>query len=258
MPTLSRSIHEVFVTKILLNLKAEAARTYLGFLWWILEPILYVAVLYLVFTTLIPKDAQSFVAFLLCGTIPFLWFSKSIANSANSIVEGEGLISAMAIPKAFFPLLVVFQDLSKQLVVFLLLFTFLLVYGIEPSQYWFATATVIVCQLLFVTACSLIAALITPFFPDFIYIVPTAILLLMFCSGLFYDYQTMIPEQYWDLFLANPMANLINNYRLTLLDQAPPDWIALLIIGLSSIVAITIALIILRKLDTTYSRLVLQ
>lgn len=258
MPVVSRSIYEVFATKLILNLKAEAARTYLGFVWWLLEPALYVAVLYLVFTTLIPKDAQSFVAFLLCGTIPFLWFSKSIANSANSIVEGEGLISAMAIPKAFFPLLKVFQDLTKQLVVFMLLFVFLLVYGIEPTQYWLATLVVIGCQMLFITACSLLAALITPFFPDFVYVVPTATLLLMFCSGLFYDYQTMIPEQYWDLFLANPMANLISNYRLTLLEQSPPDWLSLFVICISSVGVIVGALVILKKLDTTYSRLVLQ
>ena len=40
---------EVLFTKLVFNLKSEAAKTYLSYVWWLLEPALLVAVLYLVF-----------------------------------------------------------------------------------------------------------------------------------------------------------------------------------------------------------------
>ncbi len=251
-------IYEVFFAKVLFNLKAEAARTYLGYVWWILEPALYVLVLYLVFGVLIDRGTEDFVVFLLCGTIPFLWFSKTIANAASSILDGYGLISAMPIPKVFFPMVVVFQDAVKQTFVFVLFLLFLVAYGVSPSPHWLYLIPVIFAQFLLIMSISVLVAAITPFFPDFKFVVPTGTLLLMFGSGLFYSYRVVIPEHHWDTFLLNPMANLINNYRLVLLDGFSPDWAALFFIMLGSLACTGLILIVLNRFDSTYSRLVIQ
>ena len=252
------NIYEVFKTKLMLNLKAEASRTYLGYLWWVLEPTLYVCVLYLVFNYLIDRGTQDFVAFLLCGTIPFLWFSKTIANATASILDSHVLISSLRIPKPFFPLLIVFQDSVKQAFVFTLLFLFLLLYGTPVSVNWWYVLPVIFVQLGMIIAAALSVAAITPWFPDFKFVVPTGLLLLMLSSGVFYSYQTLIPEARWDTFLLNPMANLIDNYRRVLLDGVQPDWLALLSIAAFSVVVSIIVLSLLRRYDATYNRLVIQ
>ena len=58
-------------TKVTLNLKAEASKSYLSYLWWLLEPALFVAVLYVVFGIFLAKGTPNFVVFLMCGQIPF-------------------------------------------------------------------------------------------------------------------------------------------------------------------------------------------
>lgn len=247
---------QVFLVKLKFNLKSEASKTYLGYVWWILEPALYVAVLYLVFGTFRAKGSPEFVLFLICGKIPYLWFQKSVSNSTMSIKGGRGLINQVRISKAFFPLLVVAQDSVKQIFVFILMFAALVAFGLEAQVTWLLVPVIALVQLLLIVACAFLVASITPFIPDFRFIVSTAMVLLMFMSGIFYDYRTVILEKHQALFLANPVANLLENYRRVLLRGESPDWLSLGVIAGSSVVVIWIMLNLYRKLDTRYARLV--
>lgn len=249
---------EVFYTKLRLNLKAEVSKTYLGYAWWVLEPVLYVAVLFLVFGVFRGRGTENFVAFLVCGTIPYLWFQKSAMNATGSIAAGRGLISQVAMSKAFFPLLVVFQDLVKQAFVFIVMFCFLIFYGIEPGLSWLFFFYLVAVQLLVTTATALFVALVTAYIPDFKFLVATGTMLLLFCSGLFFNYEDVIMEKHHDLFLLNPMARLIKNYRQVLLDHSQPDWQALFVIALVSIALIGLILSAYRRADTSLARLVVQ
>jgi len=249
---------EIYLAKLSLNLKAEVSKTYLGYVWWILEPAMYVAVLYYVFGVFLARGGDDFVAFLVCGKVPFLWFSKSVVNSNNSILSNRGLINQVAIPKTFFPLLVVGQDLVKQFFVFALMFGFLLLYGIEFSPQWFWVIFVMLTELLLIIAVSLCAAAATAFVPDVRLLISTAMVLLMFGSGIFYDYRDIILPKHQSLFLLNPLASLINNYRQVLLDHQAPDWGSLLSISLISLLVISMMVVIYRKADNALARLVIQ
>lgn len=249
---------EVFFTKLVFNLKSEASKTYLSYAWWLLEPALMVAVLYMVFSVFLARGTPDFVVFLVVGKIPFLWFSKSVTNASNSIKAGRGLINQVSIPKPFFPMLVVFQDAFKQVIVFTSMLTFIAVYGMEVSWVWLSVVFVILTQLLLISAVSLLVAAITPFLPDFRYLIATAMMALMFGSGIFYSYKDVLLPEHQQLFLMNPIANLINNYRLVLMENTLPDWSALGSICLASIALIIVMAMYYRKTDTIYARLIAQ
>lgn len=245
----------VFFVKLWLNIKAEAAKTKLNYAWWVLEPTFLVVIFYLVFGVFLANAEENFFVFLLCGNIPFFWFSRSVMNSSGSIMAGRGLINQMAIPKPFFPLLVVFQDLVKQFFVFTLFLSAIVVLGVEVSWNWVYIVFIIITQFLFIVACSLLVSAITPFFPDFKYILDTGMVMLMFGSGIFYSYHDVILEQHQRLFLLNPMANLIENYRRVILDNLPPNWTWLLMIsGISMLLTVSIAMFF-KKYDKYYARL---
>ena len=246
---------EVYLTKLQLNLHAEASKTYLGYIWWILEPILFVAVFYYVFAVFLQRGGDNFVAFLLCGKVPYLWFSKSINNSAQSIKAGRGLINQVPINKAFFPLLVIGQDLVKQTIVFALMLGFLVVYGITPGLQWFSVLFVLVTQLAIIVPCALIAAGVTAFIPDFRYLIQTAMLLLLFGSGIFYSYKDVILPRHQELFLLNPLARLIKNYRQVLLDLQTPDWYELSVLLVGSLIVTFIVLRLYQKADFAFARM---
>lgn len=258
---MSRSLFswsEVFFAKLFLNLKSETKKTYLGYAWWIIEPMMYVAVLYMVFGVFLHRGTSNFIVFLLCGKIPFLWFSKSVANASNSIFSGRGLINQIAIPKAFFATIVVAQDFVKQSVVFACLLVFLLAYGLQPSIEWLGVLPVVLAQLLLVLAVALFTSAVVPFVPDFKFIVNTGLMLLMFGSGVFYSYKEVLLEQHQALFLLNPVASLIKNYRQVIMDNSWPDWLALGYIGIGSAIFIALMLAFFNKNDSLYARLVIQ
>ena len=247
-------ILELFFVKLYFNLKAEASRTYLRYLWWILEPSILVFTFYIVFGIFFANGSDNFLIMLLCGNIPYFWFSKSISNSTHAITDSSALISQTTAPASLFPLLSVSQDFVKQLVVFICLFFFLLLYGVTPSFIWFSLFVVIFVQFLFIIAMAYIVAGITPYFPDFRYLVDTGLLILMFASGVFFRYQDVVAEEFQYLFLLNPMANLIENYRRVILNDTLPNWLSLFSMGMGSSVLIIISLYWYKQNAANYAR----
>lgn len=249
---------QLILVKVGLNLKAEASKSYLNYIWWILEPALFVAVFYVVFGVLLERGGPGFVAFLVCGKIPYLWYSRSVMNSSNSILAGKSLINQVYIPKVFFPLVVILQDCVKQAFVFVLLLVFLIIYGTDVSLSWLYLPLIAAAQITFILASGLVGASIVPLIPDFRYIISTGLMLLMFGSGIFYSYKEVVQPEYQSAFLANPMAALIKSYRQVLLDGAAPDFHRLVLIAVICL-CITFAMsFVLRRFGGEYSRLVVQ
>ena len=101
-----------------MGLRADATRFLLGYIWWILEPLLWVGVFYVVFVTIMASREPDFLIFLATGKLVFVWFSKSVSQASNSIVSGKGLIGKIDVPKTLFPMAVVQEGVYKQLTVF--------------------------------------------------------------------------------------------------------------------------------------------
>ena len=245
----------VFV-KVAANLRSEAVRNYLSYLWWFLEPLLHMVTYYLVFSLLLRRNTENFVVFLLTGLIPYLWFSRTISHGMSSIVQGRGLMMQVHLPKIIFPTIVILHDAVKQSAIFLILLAFIVVYGINPSPCWLAFPLIILSEFLFITACCYLVAAIIPFLPDFKFLVTAGLQMILFCSGIFYNIEMIAPD-YRRIFYLNPMANLLHNFRKVLMYGNWPDWYSLAFISGLSIFVICCMWIIIRRLDHIYPRVVL-
>jgi homopolymeric O-antigen transport system permease protein len=247
---------QFILVKVAANLKAEASRNYLSYLWWVFDPLLNMLVFYLVFGFLLQRGTENFVVFLLTGLIPWLWFSKTVNNSMMSIVQGKGLMMQVHLPKIILPTIIICQDAVKQMVVMLLLLLFIVIYGITPSMCWWALPILLLTQILFVAACAYVVSAIIPFLPDLRFLVAAGLQMLMFGSGIFYSME-MIPDQYHKLFNLNPVANLLNNYRGIFLYNRWPDLQALFLMASGSLIVMFLMFLVLRRLDHVYPRVVL-
>jgi lipopolysaccharide transport system permease protein len=81
---------------------------------------------------------------------------------------------------------------------------------------------------------------------------------LMFGSGIFYSYKDVLLKEHQQLFLMNPVANLIKNYRQVLMENTLPDWSALAGICLVSIALIIAMAVYYKKTGKLYARLIAQ
>jgi lipopolysaccharide transport system permease protein len=244
-------------TKAVFNLRAEDHHNYLSYLWWVLEPIIHMAIYYLVFGYLLQRGGENYPVFLLTGLIPWMWFMKAVTSSSNSIVAGQHLMLQVGLPSIVFPLVSLIQATLKQVPVYILLFVFLWSQGITPDSNWWALIPVIVVQTLFTIAFACMVAATIPFMRDLSYLVPTGLTLLMFLSGIFYDY-SMIPAEWQSAFLMNPIAFLLHSYREVLIDNALPDMQVLTLWGLGSAAACVGLMVIYNRLRYVYPRVLME
>ncbi len=249
------SCFHLIIEKSRADLVSEARRGYLGMLWWVIEPMLYLLVFYVVFVLVFSRGGEDAVAFLLVGLVVWRWFAVSIPQCSNSILANGRLIQQVYLPKWVLPLMSLLTATYKFLFVVLLLLLFLVVSGFPPSQHWLALLPLIGSQFLLICALGLVLASILPFLPDLKLVVENGMTLLFFLSGIFFDVSTA-PSGLRDLLYLNPMLGLIEGYRKVLLEASWPDWRYLSGIVLVSFVLLGVGIHLLKKYDRVYPKIV--
>lgn len=204
------------------ELRTEVAKTFLGILWWILDPILFMFVFYVVFAVLLERRSGDFVSFLLVGLVVWRLFANTIGNCAQSILSGKGLMQQVYLPKSLFPLVAFLSNLFKYSIVFVLLLGFLWWRGYEPTAAYWALIPVMAAHLALSLGVGVLVACMVPLFPDLRHVVSHLVQMMFFLSGVFYS-GADLPADKQGYFYLNPMAVLIELHREILLDGVVPS-----------------------------------
>jgi len=223
-------------TKAKMSLKAEASKLYLSFLWWIIEPMLFVLAFYFVFSVLLQTRQENFLLFLMCAKIPYMWFSKAVTTASASIVGNRGIISQIDIPKTIFPYAAIQITVYKEIPVFLLLFSMCIYYGYMPSIEWLWLIPLIVAMYLMIVALGLLTAILVCYADDVRMLINMSMLFLMFTSGVFFDISDIRQPLQGYLLTYNPLAFLCDGFRKILMHKGTYDLQHLLaLLGIFSI-----------------------
>lgn len=237
---------QLVLTKALLSLKSESSRTHLNYAWVVIEPLLHLVIYYFLFGRLLNAGVENYGLFLLCGLVPWMWFAKAISTSANSIIGGQGLMLNSNIAPAFFPLVSITQSTFKQLPALLFLLALGLATDVKTiswSLLWLPG--IILIQLLLIIALGLLLAAIIPFLRDLANLVGTGLTLLMFMSGVIYDYRNM-PGRIGEWLEYNPLAVIISSYREVILEGRTPDFVGLAYVAAVSLLLLLVNYVIYR------------
>jgi len=257
MRTLSNCVELIF-HKAYAELRAEATRAYLGFLWWFVEPILYMAVFYVIFESGLKRGGAGFVPFLLCGLVTWKWFASTVAAGSGVLGVNAAVMQQVYLPKVVFPLVLVVVNTFKFSVAlgFLLLFLVL-----DPrntiTASWLALPALIAIQLLLIASITILVAAIVPFVPDLKLLLDNFLMLMFFLSGIFFRFQEMSAGMQQVLHF-NPMLLLIEAYRAALLDDKSPHWMPLLAVVGASILLLIGGMLMFRKYDRIYPKIVIR
>jgi len=242
--------------RVIAELRTEMARAYLGLLWWVLEPLLYMLVFYFIFAVLFHRGGPGYVPVLLCGLVAWRWFDSTVRAGSVAIESNKILIQQAYVPKWVLPLVMTLTNTVKFLIVFGLLLGFLLVYGVTPALSWVSLPVVLALQFCLVLGAGSMAAMAVPFMPDLKILINNGLTLLMFLSGIFFSISD-IPPAVQPFFLVNPMAALIDSYRKILIDGVWPDWEPLFLVALVSAAFLAVSSFGLRRFDRIYPKLML-
>ncbi len=231
-----------------MSLRADATRFFLGYIWWVLEPLLWVAVLYVVFVKILHTRQADFLMFLATGKLMYVWFSKSVTLASSSIINAKGLVGKINVPKTLFPMAVIQEGLYRQVAVFLLLVTVLLSDGYRVTFTWLYLVPVIVVNYIAIVACSFVGACLACLARDFLQLISLGMMFLMFVSGVFWNVRDLSDPHSTEMLLAvNPVAFLLDAYRQIMMYDTPPDMLHLLSIGLGFSALLCTMVLVMRR-----------
>ena len=247
---------DLILYKAYAELRRDVVTTYLGMLWWVLEPLMYMAAFYLVFAVGIRSGGEGFVGFLLCGLASWKWFASTVSQASSSVLLHRGLIQQVYIPKVVLPMISVSVNTVKFLVILCLLLVFLSLTGEGPAFQWLYLLPVLLVEFMLITGLSLFIASVVPFLMDLRVLVANGLIMLMFMSGIFFSVQDF-PADVQFYFYLNPMVSIIEAFRVVLLEAQAPNWQYLIYVALLSLVFALVGYCVFWRYDRYYPKVML-
>lgn len=108
--TLGQRLREIWAARELLTamvrkeLKVKYKDSALGFLWSMLNPLMYLVIFYLVFTKFLPNGIPLFPIWLLSGLLVWNFFSSVLPSATSAVVGNASLIKKVSFPREVLPL----------------------------------------------------------------------------------------------------------------------------------------------------------
>lgn len=240
---------------IRVNLKLKVSNTMLGYLWWLLDPLLQMMIYSIVVVFIFQRGQPNFPVFVFCALLSWKWFNSTIMYSSTCIKSNLGILNQVYLPKFILPLQETIVNLIKYLFGFIILVIMLAIYRIAPTIHFFEVIIVIAINFLFVFAVSVVVAHYGVYLKDLKNLLSHFLRIWWYLSPGIYS-MSLIPEQYRWIFWFNPNTALFESYRNVIMYGKSPMYGLLLIWGVISVIIIVFGLKKLYKFDRTYSKVV--
>src|SRR5436309_6266891 len=111
--------------------------TVLGYLWSLCRPLMLFGVLLVVFTHLLRfSNVVHYPVLLLMNIVLFGFFSEATNQAVPSIVSSESIVRKTQFPRLVIPLSIVLTSLFNLSLNLIVVFAFMLGFGISPTWTW--------------------------------------------------------------------------------------------------------------------------
>jgi ABC-type polysaccharide/polyol phosphate export permease len=170
------------------DLKVRYKRSILGFVWVMLNPLLTMAVMVVVFSSLLrfSKSVYDFPVYLLSGILIFNLFSQGTIAAMSNLMGNGNTLRRMYVPPSVFVVSAIGSALVNLVFSIVPFFLLVLVTGIAPSLTWLFLVVPVLEVTIFALGVGLIVAPMMVFFHDTFEIYSVLVLVLNYLTPVFY------------------------------------------------------------------------
>lgn len=194
------------------ELKLKYKRTFLGYFWSLLNPILNLTILSVVFSHFVGRGMKDYTLYLFSGLIAWTFFHGSLMASSTSLLENENFIKKIYLPKVIFPL----SKILLRILDFLLSFIALTLIGVFLQIPFHATLLLVPLAafllFIFTFGISMMVSVATIYFRDMIYLLTVFLQLLYFVTPILYP-EGALPANYLPYLQLNPLYWQLNLFH---------------------------------------------
>ncbi len=249
------------------DIKVKYRNPILGVLWTMITPLVTIFILKLVFSTIMKMEIKDypFFIYLMTAIFPWVFFSSSINEAIESILNNRELIKKTYFPRQIIPVSVVLANLLNFIPAVIVMFLILFLYKIELTMMIFLLPVIILLQAIFTVGLALILSTLQVFVRDVKYILEIVMMVWFYLSPIFYSL-TLVADMstgFFTIYALNPFVGLFVLYRAAFLKgylkTLPPSLDIFLLTGW--VVAVCIFMFFLgfaifRKYEARFSELV--
>jgi len=205
------------------DVKVRYKQTLIGAAWAIIQPFFTMVVFSVFFGYLakVPSDGIPYPIFVYCALLPWQLFAHALAESSNSIVGSQHLITKVYFPRLVAPIAAVCGGLVDFAISFLVLLGMMAFYGIVPGLAVLTLPLFVLFAVVTALAVGLWLAALNVQYRDVRYTLTFLTQLWLFATPVAYS-STLVPEGWRTLYGLNPMAGVVEGFRWALLGKAAP------------------------------------
>ncbi len=201
--------------------KADLVKTYsgaaLGWAWAIIQPTIFVLVLWFAFSVGLRINHQvngyPYILWVLAGMIPWFYMRDMIGQCSGSIIRYRYLVTKMKFPICTIP---TFVGMAKLIVHFFLLgimiFIFI-VFGHFPGIYIVQLPVYMALMIMFFTFWALFSSMLSAMSRDFFNLIKSFVTPMFWLSGIMYDVNSIHVAWIQKVMLFNPVSYFAEGYR---------------------------------------------
>lgn len=197
--------------------------TALGYVWSLVRPLLLFAVLLFVFTKIfrIGSQVQYYPVLLLFNIVMISFVQESTMASVASVVNQESIVRKTHFPRLVIPLATVMTGLFNFGFNLVAVLIFIVAFGVPVVWTWLLFPLIVVALFILTLALAMLLSSLYVRYRDVGIIWSVAVTALFYATPVLYPLE-IVPEQYIDLIMLNPLTPIFAQARHWVIDPSAP------------------------------------
>ncbi|MBO4515129.1 MAG: ABC transporter permease [Lachnospiraceae bacterium] len=240
------------------DFKKRYAGSYLGAIWAMVQPVVTVALYYVVFEVIMNGASRTeeapFVLFLTAGLVPWFFFSEALNTGTNALREYDYLVKKVVFKISILPIIKIIAATFIHAFFVVVLLVIAAIYKVYPTIYVLQIFYYSACLFLLVLAICYTTCSIVVFFKDLSQIISILLQIGMWATPILWD-MTLLPEKWQKFIKLNPLVYIINGYRCAVYKQEWffQDFFSTVYFWMFTIVTFGIGTIIFKRLKVHFA-----